>query len=72
MSQPEKSEPRLITESETANYIGMSRSFPRKARMQGVRINHKSSPPWIQIGRAIRYDIRDLDAWILENRREMD
>jgi predicted DNA-binding transcriptional regulator AlpA len=51
-----------ITEADTAIYIGMSRPWLRLQRMKGT------GPPYIRIGRTIRYDIRDLDDWLAQHR----
>ena len=57
--------PRMrISEAEAAQYIGMSRPYLRLSRCYGTRGRGKPGPPFIRIGRAIRYDIRDLDAWL--------
>lgn len=58
----------LITEKEAAQYIGMSAAFLRKSRMEGRRKNRTPGPPFIKIGKSIRYSLRDLDAWLLEHR----
>ncbi len=63
MSQP-PIEKRAYTEQETAAYIGMSRSFLRQARMEGQRKNRTEAPPFIKIGRAVRYLKEDLDLWL--------
>ncbi|PKF78223.1 DNA-binding protein [Vibrio sp. vnigr-6D03] len=55
---------RAFTEQETAEYIGMSRSFLRQARMEGQRKNRTIAPPFIKIGRAVRYLKEDLDLWL--------
>jgi predicted DNA-binding transcriptional regulator AlpA len=55
---------RVLTEIETAQYIGMSRSFLRQSRMEGNRENRTSAPQFIKIGRAVRYLIEDLDNWL--------
>ncbi|MEZ9302561.1 helix-turn-helix domain-containing protein [Vibrio breoganii] len=55
---------RAYTEQETAEYIGMSRSFLRQSRMEGHRRNRTIAPPFIKIGRAVRYLKEDLDAWL--------
>ncbi len=60
---------RLLNESETAVYISMSRQFLRKSRMNGVLPGHTVAPPFVKIGRSIRYCIHDLDSWIDANRR---
>lgn len=61
---------RAYTEQETSNYIGMSRSFLRQARMEGHRHNRTEAPPFIKIGRSIRYLKDDLDSW-LDNRAKL-
>ncbi|MGF1749533.1 helix-turn-helix transcriptional regulator [Vibrio cionasavignyae] len=62
---------RAYTEQETAEYIGMSRSFLRQSRMEGQRKNRTIAPPFIKIGRAVRYLKEDLDGW-LESHRKLD
>ena len=62
---------KLLTEPETARYLAVSRIFLRKSRMEGRRENHTPGPPFVKFGRAVRYAIEDLDAWIAEHRREM-
>lgn len=52
---------RALTEVETAEYIGMSRSFLRQSRMEG---NRTPAPRFIKIGRAVRYLVEDLDSWL--------
>jgi predicted DNA-binding transcriptional regulator AlpA len=55
---------RVLSEIETSEYIGMSRSFLRQARMDGNRDNRTSAPPFIKIGRSVRYLKEDLDQWL--------
>ena len=62
---------RLLTDPEAATYIGMSISFLRQGRMEGRRANRSPGPPFIKMGKAIRYDIQDLDAWLDANRCEV-
>ncbi|MDP2596625.1 helix-turn-helix transcriptional regulator [Alteromonas stellipolaris] len=57
-------QPRLLSEKEASLYICMSRSFLRQARMDGNRENRTPAPPFIKIGRAVRYLREDLDAWL--------
>lgn len=59
-------EKNALTEKETSNYIGMSRSFLRQSRMNGNRENHTPAPPFIKIGRSVRYLKQDLDTWLDE------
>ena len=56
--------PRLLSEKEASQYICMSRSYLRQARMDGNRENRTPAPPFIKIGRAVRYLREDLDAWL--------
>jgi predicted DNA-binding transcriptional regulator AlpA len=63
---------RLLTEQETAEYISLSRSFLRQGRIYGHRDGHIPPPRHIQLGRAVRYDIQDLDKWIEQFRSALD
>lgn len=60
----ELTQKRAYTEQETATYICMSRSFLRQSRMEGHRKNRTDAPPFIKIGRAVRYLKEDLDQWL--------
>lgn len=60
--------PELLFEHEAAKYIAMSESFLRVGRARGVVGNRTPAPPFLKIGRAIRYDRRDLDAWLADRR----
>lgn len=55
---------RALTELETSAYIGMSRSFLRQSRMDGYRDNRTPAPPFIKIGRSVRYLLEDLNGWL--------
>ena len=59
-----KIEKRGFTEREAANYIGMSPSYLRQDRANGIRENRTPGPPYIKAGRNIRYLKEDLDAWL--------
>ncbi len=58
------SKKRALSEQETSEYIGMSRSFLRQSRMEGNRENRTPAPPFIKIGRSVRYLKEDLDLWL--------
>jgi hypothetical protein len=62
--------PRLLTEKQAARYIGMSCSFLRQSRMNGRRQSRTPGPPFLKIGRKVLYLAEDLDAWLLEHRRQ--
>lgn len=55
---------RSLTEREAAVYIGMSRSFLRQDRMNGIREKRTPGPNFIKIGRTIRYLKEELDKWL--------
>lgn len=55
---------RLLNETEAAAYIGMSRSYLRKARMEGNRRNRTPAPKFIKIDRTVRYPLEELDQWL--------
>ncbi len=60
---------RLLTDPETATYLGVSISFLRQSRMEGRRNGRTAGPPFVRLGsKSIRYDLRDLDAWLSANR----
>lgn len=61
--------PAALKEMEAARYIGMSRSFLAQARMDGQRTNRTPAPPFIKIGRSVRYLRQDLDNWLLQFRK---
>jgi predicted DNA-binding transcriptional regulator AlpA len=62
---------RALSDPEAAHYIGMSVSFLKQSRMDGVRENHTPGPPFVRLGRrAVRYLREDLDAWLKEHRYE--
>lgn len=64
-------EKRAYTEREASAYIAMSPSFLRQARMEGQRKNRTIAPPFIKIGRAVRYLKEDLDQW-LDNQTKLE
>ena len=65
MEQSTSSHPsRALSEIEAARYIGMSRSFLAQSRMDGNRDNRTPAPPFIKIGRSVRYLREDLDQWL--------
>lgn len=60
--------PELLDEGPAADYIDMSAAFLRAGRCKGVVGNRTPPPPHLKIGRAIKYDRRDLDQWLAERR----
>jgi len=62
---------RALNDKETSAYIGMSKSWLRQSRVQGTRLGRIPPPPFIKIGRSVRYLIEDLDVW-LEKFQKLD
>ncbi len=54
----------LVGEHPAAAHIGRSVRTLQQWRYRG------EGPPYIKAGKAVRYSIRDLDAWLLEHRVE--
>lgn len=54
---------RLATTEEAAFYLGVSKSF-----LDNDRCQRRHGIPFHRIGRAIRYDLRELDQWLIQNR----
>ena len=59
----------VLTEQQAAQYIGMSQSFLRQDRMNGKREGRTPGPPWLKIGRSIRYLKKDVDKWLEQFRQ---
>jgi predicted DNA-binding transcriptional regulator AlpA len=55
----------VLSETEAAEYIGMSRAYLRAAR---TRERGTPGPPYLRVGRAIRYLVADLDVWLERHR----
>ena len=62
-SNPLASDSAYLTTSEAANYLRMSKQFLEIARHRG------DGPPYIKLGRAVRYYRPSLDQWMLERQR---
>ena len=68
--QPKSTVQHLLNEADACAYLGLSRSFLARARMDGPREGRTPGPPFVKLGRAVRYAIEDLDAYIASNRHE--
>ena len=67
MNREETQKTGLLTDRQAAQYLQMSESWLRQVRMEGNRRGRKVGPPFVRIGRAIRYRLEDLDIWIEEH-----
>lgn len=57
-----------LSEKEAAAYIGMSVPYLRCDRVNGHREGRTPGPPFVKIGRTVRYLKVDLDAWLDSHR----
>lgn len=61
-----------LTEKEAANYIGLAVGTLQKTRILGVVGGRMAPPPFVRLGRYIRYLKRDLDRWLEDHRVEFN
>ena len=61
-----------VSDKDAAIYICMSRSFLRQGRMKCDRENRTPTPPYLKIGRSVRYLKADLDIWLEKFRQGSD
>jgi predicted DNA-binding transcriptional regulator AlpA len=54
---------RMLTPKEAANFLRVSESWLAKARMRG------DGPPYVKIGRAVRYGEAALAQWMKSHQR---
>ena len=59
-----RSPKKALCEREACFYLGVSRSFLAQGRIYGDLPGRTPTPPFLKIGRMIRYRIEDLDAWL--------
>ena len=55
---------KYLTTAEAAEYLGLSATTLNKWRCYG----NEYQPPWVSIGRLVRYSVEDLDAWVRNNK----
>ena len=55
---------RTLSDLDAAQYLGVSASFLRQARCYGNRPGRTPGPPYVKIGRSVRYLIEDLDRYV--------
>lgn len=61
---------KLIDERAAAERLGVSIAFLRADRYRGHVGNRTPGPPFYRVGRAIRYSVTDLEAWLSAQRVE--
>lgn len=63
---PIRSTPHSLSEADAALYLGVSRAYLRQGRLKTD--GKGTGPAFCRFGRAIRYRLTDLDAWIAAHR----
>lgn len=58
----------VLRSQEAATYIGMSESFLRQSRIYGDLPGRTPGPPYLKVGRSVRYLVSDLETWLSEHR----
>jgi len=59
-----------LTETDAAIYIGRSKSFLRKCRMEGNVGKHQRGPKYTRdSARCIRYPVEELDKWLASRKK---
>jgi hypothetical protein len=60
--------PELLDEAQAAEFIGMSIAFLQAGRSRGVIGKRTATPAFLKLGRSIKYDVVDLQAWLAARR----
>ena len=55
--------PKLLSENELCEYLGKSRAWAQRARMEG------NGPPFVKIGRTPKYPADSLVQWYMATER---
>ncbi len=58
----------LVDERAAAAHLGVSVACLRADRCRGHVGGRTPGPPWYRVGRAVRYDIADLEQWLATRR----
>ena len=56
--------PLMLSEAEAAGTLGVSLSYLRKSRCEGVRKKRTPPPPFVRVDGRCYYRIADLRAWV--------
>jgi predicted DNA-binding transcriptional regulator AlpA len=51
---------------QAAAYIGISQSWLRQRRMTGTLRGQRPAPPFVRLGRSVRYSKADLERWLAQ------
>jgi predicted DNA-binding transcriptional regulator AlpA len=60
------SESNYFDARQASAYLGISESWLRQRRMTGNLGGQRPAPPFVRLGRSIRYNKVDLDRWLAQ------
>lgn len=58
----------LVSEKKAAEFLGTSSATLRVLRCTGAKPGGMQVPPYYKLGRAVRYDLTDLEAYVQAHR----
>ena len=58
---------KLVDENVAAEILGMSVGWLRQSRCHGNLENRTPAPPFVKLGRSVKYRVEDLENWITDN-----
>ncbi len=58
----------LVNEKKAAEYLGTSAATLRVLRCNGATKKGMQVPPYVKLGKAVRYDLADLEAYVQAHR----
>ena len=61
-----KLDKKWLTSKQAAEYLGYHEATMKKARVTGF-LAGKEQPQYHKVGSSIRYDIKELDRWVIKN-----
>ena len=65
-ADPSDRYPAMLTSKQAAEYLLVPEQTLRLWRVQ------REGPPWIKLGRLVRYSMDDLQLWLAKNRKDPD
>ena len=66
-----KPQTEVLTEKQAGRYLNLSLAFLRRRRSQGTPPGSIPGPRFLKLGKAVRYRLADLDAWLETHLKEV-
>lgn len=71
LEQRDKPRTEVLNERQTSQYLNLSLAFLRRRRSQGTPPGSIPGPKFLKLGKAVRYRLEDLNAWLEEHLKEV-